>query len=346
MGSINISYKIVLNDSRVEVFDFQLSEDSFDLVSKPKDDPPEWAKLEHQQCSHCPLSEKDTEYCPLALQLHEIVDRFHDTKSIDQVEMEVITLDRRVIQKTDIQRVIASMLDLIFPSCGCPKTECMRPMSRFHLPLASEEERVFRVTGMYLLAQYFLKTSSQGGRLGFKGLIEIYEDLHILNVAIAKRLRSATSSDSAKNAVTLLDMYSTLVPMLLEDELAEMRSFFKAYLPEIEEAAPTTNYFEKFKELSFELVPTEADERPLWMRQLDPDYVFPEDMEPEELEALEETEADRILKKSSLKIALEPLAPEKDEDSEEPSTPFNSNLPNDANHKPIIQSDNKQKGKD
>jgi hypothetical protein len=150
---------------------------------------PSGRSISYQKCPHCPLSEDEHKYCPLALQLVDIVERFHGTKSIDQVEMEVITSDPKVIQKTEMQKAIASMLDLIIPSCGCPRTESMKPMSRFHLPLASEEETVFRVTGMYLLAQ-FLRSPEEGKLQDFYfgGLITIYEDLHALNIHIARRL--------------------------------------------------------------------------------------------------------------------------------------------------------------
>jgi hypothetical protein len=170
----------------------------------------------------------------MALQLHKVVERFHETRSIDEVKLEVITEDRTVVQTTALQRVLSSMLGLIFPTCGCPKTAYMRPMARFHLPLASEEETVFRVAGMYLVAQYFLTHNGKKGQFAFDGLISIYEDFHILNKAIASRLQYATDSDSSKNAITLLDMYSSLVPMLLEDQLAEIRGFFTAFLPEDE----------------------------------------------------------------------------------------------------------------
>ena len=271
MNSVHIIYRIKLNELAPEVFDFRLAETTFDLISEDVSDPPPWTRLEYRQCSHCPLSREEHSHCPLALQLHSIVDRFHDTRSIDEVEVEVITEERHVKQRTPLQRVIASMLDLVYPICGCPKTAFMKPLARFHLPLCSEEETVFRVTGMYLLAQYFLsRTPSRKGRIEFDGLTDIYHDLHILNTAVASRLQSATQSDSSKNAITLLDMYSTLVPLLLEDELVEMRGFFQAYLPN-DVAAPQvmTNYLEKAKAFSLDLdnlklapIEDEADNQP------------------------------------------------------------------------------------
>ena len=311
MNSVSISYRIKLNDDLTEIFDFELDEETFDLISEEIVDPPKWAKLEFRQCAHCPLNVEEHPYCPLALQLHNIVDRFHDTTSIDIVEMEVITEERKVIQTTAIQRAIASMLDLIFPICGCPKTEHMKPLARFHLPLASEEETVFRVTGMYLLAQYFLSVSKNGGSIEFDGLTEIYENMHTLNAAVASRLQAATRSDSAKNAITLLDMYSTLVPVLLEDELAEMRGFFQAYLPEGEAQAASTNYLEKAKAFSLELEPMDGvvdqsdDDRPEWLKELDAEKDSIADTAETEPKVVEESAADAIIKGSDSGISIE-----------------------------------------
>lgn len=322
MGSVSISYRIKLSVDVTEVFDFELDDKTFDLISSEIVDPPKWTRLDFSQCSHCPLNIEEHPYCPLALQLYDVVNRFHDTTSIDEVEMEVITEDRKVIQTTAIQHAIASMLDLIFPICGCPKTAHMKPLSRFHLPLASEEETVFRVTGMYLLAQYFLSVSKKGGKIEFSGLTKIYDDMHILNVAVARRLQSATQSDSSKNAITLLDMYSSLVPVLLEDELAEMRGFFKAYLPEGEEEIVSTNYFEKAKAFSLELEPIggsavigsvdkDYDDRPEWLKQLRPlDKAITNQVDisvEKKPVPAQESAAEIILKKSGLTIELESI---------------------------------------
>jgi hypothetical protein len=265
METTDITYRIKLESGKTEDFVFQLDSETFNLVSEEVENAPDWTRLEYRQCEHCPLSREEHDHCPLALQLHQVVDRFHDTRSIDEVDVEVITGDRRVTQKTALQKVIASMLDLVYPVCGCPKTAFMKPLARFHLPLCTEEETVFHVTGMYLLAQYFLSRSpSRKGHIDFDGLTKIYNDLHILNVAVARRLQSATKSDSAKNAITLVDMYSTLVPLLLEDELAELRGFFKAYLPEDDSVKVMTNYLERAKAFSIdldhlELTPMEID---------------------------------------------------------------------------------------
>lgn len=260
-----ITYRIKLNEELTEIFDFELEDDNFNLVSSKSSSFPDWTRLENHQCSHCPLKVETHSYCPVATQLHLIIDRFHNTTSVDEVEVEVVMQERKVVKTTDLQSAISSMFGLVFPACGCPKTAYMKPMARFHLPLVTEEESIFHVTGMYLLSQYF----REKGRISkpFVGLSEVYGDLHILNKSIKERITHITRSDSVKNAITLIDMYSTLIPMLIEDELVELRGFFNAYFSESEKLeqkktkAETPGYLAKAKELKLELMPIGDDEK-------------------------------------------------------------------------------------
>ena len=321
MDSVNIEYRIKLSEERTEHFVFELDGKSFDLKGSGPPNPPEWTRLSFKQCPHCPLTEENHPHCPLALRLHDIVNRFHDTRSIDKVELEVVTHERRVIQTLDIQRAVASILDLIMPICGCPKTACLKPLARFHLPLASEEETVFRVTGMYLLAQYFLSNGSSAGRIELDGLSGIYEGLHDLNKAVTGRLRDVTRSDSLKNAFALVDTYSILVPLLVEDQLVEMRGFFEAYLQGAESKQPVTHHLDEIKAFKLELVPLEGevkrgDDRPAWLKEvsgeIEPEPVQPETPKPEQpapaANAGEQNMADEILGKSEFKFELEPMS--------------------------------------
>lgn len=255
MEAVSVTYRIKLSDELTEQFDYAMDAETFELIPAPRTGKlPPWTELGFKQCSNCPLKPEEHPHCPMAVQLHDIVERFHSTRSIDEVELEVVTEQRTVTQTTALQNAISSMLGLVFPVSGCPRTEGMKPLARFHVPLASEEETVFNVAGMYLLAQYFVNVKNKNGVLSFDGLISMYNELHIVNKSVASRLQSVTSSDSVKNAITLLDMYSSLIPMLLQDQLVEIRKFFNAYLPEDEIVAPTSNYLEQAK--AFRIVPT------------------------------------------------------------------------------------------
>jgi hypothetical protein len=255
MESVNITYRIKLGDGRTEQFDYGMDSETFEITSAPQGGKlPAWTELGFKKCANCPLDATTHPHCPMAVQLHGIVERFHTTRSIDEVTLEVITEQRTVIKSTALQNAISSMLGLVFPISGCPRTEGMKPLARFHVPLASEEETVFNVSGMYLLAQYFVNVKNKSGVLSFDGLIRMYDDLHVVNKSVASRLQAVTSSDSVKNAITLLDMYSSLIPMLLQDQLVEIRRFFNAYLPDDEIVAPTSNYLEQAK--AFRILPT------------------------------------------------------------------------------------------
>lgn len=259
MNSIKTFYRIRLNEELTEEFDYEMDAETLEIIAAPLlGELPAWTKLGFKQCPNCPLNPDDHPHCPMAVQLHNIVGRFHDTRSIDEVELEVITEQRRVTQTVPLQNAIASLLGLVFPISGCPLTEGMKPLARFHVPLASEEETVFNVAGMYLLAQYFVNVKNRNGVLSFDGLISAYNDLHIVNKHVASRLQAVTSSDSVKNAITLVDMYSSLMPMLLQDQLVEIRRFFNAYLPDDEVVAPTNNYLEQAKALRIVLTPEET----------------------------------------------------------------------------------------
>lgn len=335
MKTVNIEYRIRLDEERTERFVFKLDGETFDLKGRKPKDLPNWTSLEFNQCSHCPLTPEEYPHCPLASRLHDIVERFHDTRSFDEVELEVVTEERRVIQTLDIQQALASILDLIMPVCGCPKTAYMRPLARFHLPLASEEETVFRVTGMYLLAQYFLSHSSTRARIELDGLNGIYQDLHIVNTSVARRLMDVTRSDSLKNAFALTDTYSILVPLLVDDKLVEMRGFFESYLQGVEPSelppAEAPNNLEKIKalKLNLELVPMEGEaeisDRPSWLKaalgEVEPDPGgFAERSREEKIgdpqkafDRQQKKLIDSILGKSGLSLELEPMAPPGDE---------------------------------
>jgi hypothetical protein len=103
-------------------------------------------------------------------------------------------------------------------------------MARFHLPLASREETVYRATSMYLLAQYFAYRDGRVPDLDLNGLAEIYRNLQIVNKAMAERLRSASEQDAAVNAIVILDVLAKALPDAILDSLTEVRHLFSSYL--------------------------------------------------------------------------------------------------------------------
>ena len=128
MESINIVYRIKLSDTLTEEFDYEMDAETLEIISAPEAGKlPSWTALGFKQCPNCPLKPEEHPHCPMAVQLHHIVERFHTTCSIDEVELEVITEQRKVSQTTALQNAISSLLSLVFPISGCPRTEGMKP---------------------------------------------------------------------------------------------------------------------------------------------------------------------------------------------------------------------------
>ena len=229
MDEIKIQYCFKLDEQTSEVIDLRIDAISLEIIDS-RTDFPEWTRLEFHQCTHCPLDSETHPHCPVAVSLASVTELFDNVFSHDEIDLEVITSERRVLEHTTAQRGISSLLGLLIATSGCPHTNYLKPMARFHLPLASEEETIFRAAGMFLLAQFFLKKQGKESDLDFSGLTKIYANLHTLNTMIAERLRSATQTDSSVNAVILLDMFTNLMPYVIEDHLDEISHLFDSYL--------------------------------------------------------------------------------------------------------------------
>jgi hypothetical protein len=237
MEILEISYCFILDDQRREVFDLQLDARSLELINKGSQDFPFWTDLEYHQCPHCPLNKESVPHCPVATTLASVIERFENVFSYDEVDLEVITSQRHVTQHTTAQRALGSFIGLLFATSGCPHTDYFKPMARFHLPLASLEDTMFRVTSMYLMAQYFRHKEGKECEFELTGLAEIFDNMHQLNIMVTERIRSATQTDSSINAVIQLDSILGLMPYVSEEKMAEIRHLFVAYLSDSKEVS-------------------------------------------------------------------------------------------------------------
>ncbi len=213
---VRIEYRFGLGDGREERFVVQLDPDTLEQADPPLAAPPDWCRLDFHQCPHCSLPASRA-HCPVAVQLAGLVARLDDLMSYHRVDLEVVTAQRRVLQGTTVQMALGSLMGLLIATCGCPHTTFFKPMARFHLPLASIEETMYRAAATYLLCRHLCGNAVDG-----KDLEEIYRNVHLVNMAMGKRLRAADTSDASINALTLLDMYALAVPQLYPETLREM----------------------------------------------------------------------------------------------------------------------------
>jgi hypothetical protein len=224
--TLHIRYGFDLPDGTKKQVDLCFDPGNFRLINELPAEPPFWTELKFSQCANCPLNSDQHTHCPSALHMAPAVESLKELVSFDTVGVTVTQAERTVHAETSAQQALSSVLGLIMATSGCPWTDRLRPMARFHLPFASEAETVYRSVCMYLLARDLTGTSDSSG---FAGLKDLYENLHVVNRDMSRRLGAATRTDPARNAMALLDSYTTLLPAALESSLQELKPLFDAW---------------------------------------------------------------------------------------------------------------------
>jgi hypothetical protein len=223
---LRIRYRFDLSDGSQKFLDFTFDAADFRLANAAPASPPFWTDLTFNQCANCPLDAADHPHCPAALHMASAIELLKALVSFDTVGVTVTQAERTAYAETTAQQAMSSVLGLIMATAGCPWTDRFRPMARFHLPFASEAETVYRSICMFLLARELGRT---GEPHGFAALEKLYENLHVVNRDMSRRLGAATRTDPAQNAMALLDAYTTLLPAALESSLEELKPLFDAW---------------------------------------------------------------------------------------------------------------------
>ncbi|NBO17860.1 MAG: hypothetical protein EBV03_01275 [Proteobacteria bacterium] len=205
--------------------------DPLTLISRPPTTgtPPEWAKLEHENCDGCSM--KGSDYCPIALRLALPVERFKGLISHTRVTVTVTTPERTYLKKVDAQEGMRSLFGLIMATSGCPSMKPFKFMARYHLPFSSIEETMSRILSTYMLGQYFRHPNTEPDRphnipINLEDVSALYSTMQRLNDGMARRLRSSALADSAMNAIIIFSAYSSLIPMMIDKEIRRLRPLF------------------------------------------------------------------------------------------------------------------------
>lgn len=228
--NIKIQYSFIMNETEKEIIDLEIDSETGELQLKDQGNLPDWTRLEFNQCSNCPLKPESVPHCPVAVNINEVINRFNKIFSSDHLNLVVRMEDRDISLSTTAQRGLSSIIGLLFATSTCPHTSFLKPMARFHKPLASIEETIFRVTSMYLLGQYFSINNSKEIDIELDGLKKYYQNLHLINSYIVRRLRSIAQTDSSINAIVVLDTFTNFVPSTIDQKLIEFKKLFSRYM--------------------------------------------------------------------------------------------------------------------
>ena len=226
---LHFTYRLTADDCDSTEFLIDVDKQSMVLISSTMPPYPSWTALTYQQCRNCPLKAEQSPHCPVAINLVPLLELCGHLVSHKQMSVEVITDRRTFCADTTAQHVASSILGLIMATSPCPHTEYLKPMARFHLPLADQDETIYRVTTMFLLAQYFRYKDGLPYSLELDELLVIYQNLQIINLHLTQRLKTAISEDATVNGVILLDLLSKSVAWSIEDGLEEIQYLFDSY---------------------------------------------------------------------------------------------------------------------
>lgn len=228
---ININYRFTFQSGKQKDFAIELDRDSLHLIPRGVKKTYEWAELGFHRCPKCTLDAKQYQYCPIALNVTELIEFFKGATSQEMVDVEIETNERKYVKTTTLQNGLSSLMGIYMVTTGCPTMEKLKPMVRFHLPFASDEETRYRAITMYLMAQYFLNKKGQRPDLSLTNLVKIYDDIRVLNNHFCERLQNFKVEDASINAVVLLDCFAnSVIFSISEDSMQEFEMLYNAYL--------------------------------------------------------------------------------------------------------------------
>lgn len=230
METIDISYHLGMADGRDERFDIRLHPHTLLPVDPYTGALPEWTRLEWKQCPNCPLNPEDQPHCPLAVRLLPVVSRLGGVRSYQELALEVSIEHRTFTAVTSAQEGISSLVGLLTATSGCPHTAFLKPMARFHLPLASSDETLYRIVSMYALSGFLRMRRGQRIDSSFDELFHRFQSMRVVNRAMAERLKVADEEGSTVNGIILLDYTAQLLPVSLNEEIDQLERLFHGYL--------------------------------------------------------------------------------------------------------------------
>lgn len=221
-------YRFHFENDLVKDYHFALDPDTLSLIppSAPRENLPDWTGMAFQQCRCCPLDPANHPFCPIAVNISELVDTFKTIFSYRDCTVFCETADRTFSKKTSVMEGLSAIFGVIMATSDCPVMEFLKPMARFHLPFATIEETTVRTASMYLLAQYFKYKNNPGMPFDFKKLENHYAKVRLVNEGLLARINSVGSEDADKNAIVTLHSISQFLSMEIDYSLSGLEHIF------------------------------------------------------------------------------------------------------------------------
>jgi hypothetical protein len=229
-GKITYNYKFIFNSGAQKEFNIELDNVTLNFIKTENKACPEWTKLSCFKCPNCILDERQYEFCPIAVNMIDIVDYFGNFASYEPVEVIVTAQERTYIKKISLQHGVSSLIGIYMVTSRCPILDKLKPMVRFHLPFATIEETKYRAISMYLLAQYCINQHGGQPDWDLHKLADAYDNIRTVNESFCKRLRTIERKDTNLNALVVLDIFADSVNLSIDRRMVDDLDYlFKGY---------------------------------------------------------------------------------------------------------------------
>ncbi len=223
-----INYEFRLKDDSKKIFRIQLDPDTISFIAEEQIKKTIWMRLGYLQCECCPLDDKDSPYCPIAVNMGKLCEEFKDMSSFDKCTVRCTTMERTYIKKTSIMEGLASVFGIIMATSDCPVMSFFKPMARFHLPFSTIQETVFRVASVHFLKQYFDSREKGRSEFNLDSLNEHYRKVQMINEGLMARLNRVVKKDADKNAVNILHSLCQILSREISYSFNSVQYLFKS----------------------------------------------------------------------------------------------------------------------
>lgn len=228
---LEYKFRFVFANGSEKTLTLKIDAETLELIRQSDEPLPEWSKHKNFQCSHEDCNTFHPIYCPIAVNLHDVIKFFSDIPSYERVTIHADVNGRSYTKETTIQDGAGSIIGIVMPTSGCPVLNKLKPLVRFHLPFASIEETEFRVFSMYLLAQYLRSRKGKTPDWKLTELKDMYEKIQSINQNVAAKIADMEKMDTSINAVVILSNFAHSVTFDLEDDdLSGLEKLFKEWI--------------------------------------------------------------------------------------------------------------------
>ena len=117
--TIDYRYRFVLGAGVEKEISIRLDSRTMNVVSERRESYPRWTELTFHQCSNCRLEETLDRYCPIAVNVHDLIEDFKDCASFDEADLFIDCESRRYMRHTVSVNVFHSMPLIVNGTAMC-----------------------------------------------------------------------------------------------------------------------------------------------------------------------------------------------------------------------------------